>query len=144
MAENTNEMTPSASGATPTADAAARPTPTVEEIRLQIEDTRAEMSETIDAIQTRISPSSLASQAKDTFLQRLRQNPGPVTLIGAGAAGVLSYLVNRPRRRTDKLHLHARTTSVVTNTAVLAAACAVGWAIWNSKRELPPTERIDN
>ena len=47
MAENTNEMSPSASGAMPTVEAAARPTPTVEEIRLQIDDTRAEMSETI-------------------------------------------------------------------------------------------------
>lgn len=40
--------------------------PTTDEIRLQIEQTRAEMSHTIDAIQARLSPSRLVTEAKQT------------------------------------------------------------------------------
>ena len=40
--------------------------PTSDEIRSQIEQTRAEISHTIDAIQTRLSPSRLVTDAKQT------------------------------------------------------------------------------
>ena len=40
--------------------------PTSDEIRSQIEHTRAEMSQTIDAIQARLSPSRLVTDAKQT------------------------------------------------------------------------------
>lgn len=40
--------------------------PTTDEIRSQIEHTRAEMSQTIDAIQARLSPSRLVTDAKQT------------------------------------------------------------------------------
>ena len=40
--------------------------PTSDEIRSQIEQTRAEMSHTIDAIQARLSPSRLVTDAKQT------------------------------------------------------------------------------
>jgi uncharacterized protein DUF3618 len=42
------------------------PAPSTDEIRSQIEETRAEMSDTIDAIQNRLSPSRLVAQAKET------------------------------------------------------------------------------
>jgi hypothetical protein len=42
------------------------PTRRTEAIRSDIEQTRAELSETIDAIQDRLRPANLASQAKDT------------------------------------------------------------------------------
>ena len=47
-----------------TANASARSV-TTEEIRAQIEQTRAEMSETIDAIQNRLSPGRLMADAKE-------------------------------------------------------------------------------
>jgi hypothetical protein len=49
-----------------------------ERIRSQIEETRAEMSETIDAIQQRLSPRRLMSHAKV-----------PVAILGLGAAWLL-------------------------------------------------------
>ena len=54
----------------PDAQSPAAPVPppsaTTDEIREQIELTRAEMSQTIDAIQERLSPSRLASDAKES------------------------------------------------------------------------------
>lgn len=44
----------------------AVPAPTTDEIRSQIEQTRAEISQTIDAIQTRLSPGRLVADAKQT------------------------------------------------------------------------------
>ena len=41
-------------------------TPETEHIRRDIEDTRTDMSETLDAIQQRLSPETLGEQAKDT------------------------------------------------------------------------------
>jgi ElaB/YqjD/DUF883 family membrane-anchored ribosome-binding protein len=45
---------------------ADQPTRRTEEIRSEIEQTRAEMNETIDAIQERLRPSNIVSNAKDT------------------------------------------------------------------------------
>ena len=97
--------------------------PTSDEIRSQIEQTRAEMSDTIDAIQSRLSPARVLADAKDSVteatvgrvkrltegtdgsgsggvLQRVRDNPLPVALVATAAAGLLvRALTNRKRRR---------------------------------------------
>ncbi|MDP9314531.1 MAG: DUF3618 domain-containing protein [Chloroflexota bacterium] len=44
-----------------------------EQIQAEIEQTRAEMSETIDAIQDRLSPQHLKQQAKDTVREQLHE-----------------------------------------------------------------------
>jgi hypothetical protein len=86
------------------------------EIRAEIADTRADMSETIDAIQERLSPAHLAEGAKQrvrnattqkvqqmantaedamdqvlgsTFGETVRANPIPAAMIGIGAAWLL-------------------------------------------------------
>jgi hypothetical protein len=62
MAQEPNQvMQDSASGG-----AAPSSSPATREIRSHIEQTRAEMSETIDAIQARLSPSRLMTDAKQT------------------------------------------------------------------------------
>lgn len=48
------------------AELAAAPADDPEQIRMQIEQTRDEMSETIDAIQERLNPRNLVEQAKDS------------------------------------------------------------------------------
>jgi len=48
------------------AELAATPADDPEQIRMQIEQTRDEMSETIDAIQERLNPRNLVEQAKDS------------------------------------------------------------------------------
>ena len=65
----------------------------VEATRAQIELTRVEMSETVDALQDRIDPETLKEQARaratyaardagSQFVETLRQNPMPVAIIG--------------------------------------------------------------
>lgn len=71
----------------------------VEATRVEIERTRAGMSETVDAIQDRLSPQNLKEQAKDRvkeatvgkaqeagsgIVDTIRQNPLPATLAGIG------------------------------------------------------------
>jgi hypothetical protein len=57
-------------------------------IRSQIEQTRAEMSETIDAIQDRLSPRRLVSTATETMKDAAVTNPFPIAILGAAAAAL--------------------------------------------------------
>jgi Protein of unknown function (DUF3618) len=86
------------------------------EIRKEIAETRGEMSETIEAIQERLTPSSIVANAKETvrnvatekvkqmantagdaadrvmnntFMDTVRANPVPAAMIGIGAAWLL-------------------------------------------------------
>ena len=103
-----------------TSAAATAAAPTTDDIRSQIEQTRAEMSDTIDAIQTRLSPARAIADVKDSVtdatvgrLTRLAQRtPGsgrslletardnPLAVLGAVAVttGLTAYLARPPRR----------------------------------------------
>ena len=71
------------------------------EIESELEQTRAQVSSTIDAIQTKLTPGQLMDQAVDYWRGSLpadfgtnlsnsvRQNPVPVTLIGIGLAWLI-------------------------------------------------------
>jgi hypothetical protein len=74
----------------------------VGEIEAEIAETRVEMSETIEAIQERLSPSNIVANAKESvrqaatekvrnmtdnaFVDAIRDNPIPAAMIGIGAA----------------------------------------------------------
>jgi hypothetical protein len=74
------------------------------EIRADIEQTREDLSETVNAIQDRLQPSTLASNAVDSVkdaarerfrdiadtetVQHVRANPMPTAMIGIGLAGL--------------------------------------------------------
>jgi hypothetical protein len=95
--------------------------PTSDEIRSQIEQTRAEMSDTIDAIQSRLSPKRVLADAKDSVtevtvgrvrrlaqrtngsgrgvLQRVQDNPLPVALVATAAAALLVRALTKGKRR---------------------------------------------
>lgn len=64
MAKDTNEMTPESGSANPPAPESSW-VDTPGRIRSRIEATRADMGETIDAIQERLSPQHLVTQAKE-------------------------------------------------------------------------------
>jgi Protein of unknown function (DUF3618) len=68
------------------ADTAPSSSPATREIRSQIEHTRAEMSQTIDAIQARLSPSRLMTDAKETVKEA---TVGRVKRFAAKTAGAL-------------------------------------------------------
>jgi ElaB/YqjD/DUF883 family membrane-anchored ribosome-binding protein len=100
-------------------------TPETERLRAQIEETRAEMSETLDAIQDRLRPGRLAADAKESvkeatvgrvrdltmragdtagrvaaqsMMDTVRRNPVPAVLIGASAGLVFVYALRRRAR----------------------------------------------
>jgi hypothetical protein len=68
------------------ADMAPSSSPATREIRSQIEHTREEMSQTIDAIQTRLSPSRLMTDATETVKEA---TVGRVKRLAAKTSGTL-------------------------------------------------------
>ena len=114
---------------TATADGIAS-TPTTEEIRSQIEQTRAEMSDTIDAIQSRLSPKRVLTDARgavtdaavgrvrdltqrtyglgDGVLQRLQDNPLSVVLLASAAAALLMIAITNQKSRRQRRRMAAR------------------------------------
>ena len=86
------------------AAASATPEPRTREIRAEIEQTREEMSETVNAIQERLRPGNIASNAAETVkhaarervrdvadsesVQYVRANPIPTAMVGLGIAGL--------------------------------------------------------
>ena len=66
MAQGPDEMTRDTAGSVHLVAGKAPSTTNTEQLRQQIKATRADMSETIDAIQERLSPSNLMTQAKAT------------------------------------------------------------------------------
>jgi hypothetical protein len=95
--------------------------PTPAEIRSRLEQTRAEMTGTIDAIQTRLSPSRAIADARHSMaeatmgrlkhfgdrtrdscaamLEKVRDNPLPSVLVATAAAGLLAYALQNGNRR---------------------------------------------
>ena len=120
MAQSPGEVEegPVRTGDTSTAATAAAPT--TDDIRFQIEQTRAGMSDTIDAIQTRLSPARAIADVKDSvtaatvgrftrlaqrthgsgrsLLETARDNPLAVLGAVAVTAGLTAYLARPPRR----------------------------------------------
>jgi hypothetical protein len=127
MAQDSDEVT-EGSVQTATADVAASP-PTSEEIRSHIEQTRAEMSETIDAIQSRLNPKRVLTDAGTAMTdaavgrvrhltertyglgggvrQRLQDNPLPVVLVASAAAGLLVLALTSQKRRRRRRRISA-------------------------------------
>ena len=83
--------------------------------RAEIERTRTDMSETVDAIQNKLSPQNLKEQAKEqakgtakgagsTIMQTIRENPLPAALTGIG----LGWLFVSARRSSSSSGQEAR------------------------------------
>ena len=86
------------------------------EIRAEIEQTREDLSETVNAIQDRLQPSTLASNAVDSVkdaarerfrdiadtetVQYVRANPMPTAMIGIGLAGLAWLAFGRETQDT--------------------------------------------
>ena len=131
MAQGSGEVE---DGSVRTADPSTAPvpaTPATDDIRSQIEQTRAEISDTIDAIHTRLSPTRAIAHAKDavaeatvghlkrlahgtpgsgrSLLDTARANPWPVALVATAAVGLVVRALNKgnfrrltlPRTRND-------------------------------------------
>ena len=132
----------------PAADTdATAPSPETAEIRTQIEQTRAEMSETIDAIQARLSPSRVAAEAADTFKQATARRvmsivagPDlPIALASAAATALIVMVVKRSRASTTGARVsggHAR------HVRPLLAAASAGIACWGAWKARQPSREV--
>lgn len=86
------------------------PAPTSDEIRARIEDKRVEMSQTIDAIEARLSPRRLLDEGRATLrglLDTARQNPVPVALGVAAGIGLVMLKRRRSARRLRRLQMES-------------------------------------
>jgi hypothetical protein len=126
--------------------------PATEEIRAEIEQTRAEMSDTIDAIQDRLSPKGLVSSAaeklKDTSSRYTRRamgvvtaNPVPTALLGVAAAALTLGAWMRSRNGhsrdwdlADQSATATRSIGLGRNTRTLLLGACAGVACWSAWR----------
>lgn len=87
-----------------------------EEIERDIRRTREEVSSTIDAIQSKLSPGQMMDQAINyartslpaefgsNLNKQVRDNPLPVSLIGIGLAWLMMSDPSKPKRRPSSVH----------------------------------------
>lgn len=108
-----------------------------QQLRSQIEHTRAEMSETIDAIQGRLSPGRLMTDAKETVKEaavdrakRVAANPIPFAMVGMAATALAVRFSLRSRTSRKGLTGNERRLLVA---AAAALACLTAWRA-NSSR----------
>ena len=117
------------------------------EIRAEIEQTREDLSETVNAIQDRLQPSTLASNAVDSVkdaarerfhdiadtetVQYVRANPMPTAMIGIGLAGLAWLAFGRETHdtRSARLGRPARLArpGPATSPNAIASCRATGW-----------------
>jgi hypothetical protein len=161
--------------------------PTTDELRTQIEATRTEMGDTIDAIQDRLRLGRLMADVKNVVkeatvgrvkslahkaiaragdigdwstspaspLQKMKDHPVPVALVGAATMGLVLGALRR-RMAVDtaaKYVTHKRgatSNRSIRNAARFIAIAGAGlacWAIWKAQTfepALPPGERYDS
>ena len=97
MAQGSGEV---GEGPVQTANADGVPSaPTSDEIRSQIEQTRAEMSDTIDAIQSRLSPKRVLADAKDSVTEATVGRVKRLTQRTNGSGGVCAEDAGQPAAR---------------------------------------------
>ena len=117
------------------------PAPSAEtaDIRTQIEQTRTEMSRTIDAIQERLSPSRIVAEAADTAkeaaskgVMSVIRGPIPIALASAATTAVIVMTMNRSRARTTSLRASGSYVTQIQRLLALAGAGMACWRAWQA------------
>ena len=126
----------------PAPDAQPTAAATTTEIRGQIDQTRTEMGQTIDAIQARLSPGRLVSDARESVkeatvsraalgakrvVDAVKANPMPFAMVGAAAMALIARAAVRSRRSAYRTSGHRHRFWV--------GACAAGLAGWSAWRK---------
>jgi hypothetical protein len=97
--------------AVPSSAARGSDSPKTASIRSEIEQTRANIGETVEEIQQRLAPSNLVAEAKDTVREATRQR---IRRVGSAAVDTASQVVDSSRRIANQA---ADTTRRVANQA---------------------------
>jgi hypothetical protein len=132
---------PTTGGATEVVDASAEP----EEIRAQIEQTRTEMSETISAIQEKLSVSNLVEQAKEEISGQVTgvYNSAKQALFGSAAERFGGFMAKVEKNFNQISEDYGPAVSDASRTVVRTAksnpipfaliGLGVGMLLWNSR-----------
>jgi ElaB/YqjD/DUF883 family membrane-anchored ribosome-binding protein len=105
-----------------------------EEIKAEIEETRAELSETIDAIQERLSPRNLMDQAKDTVKEA---TVGRVQQMVNTAGETASGFATQTREAAGTVAERVRENPIPATLIGLG----LGWAIYRATSAAPTRTR---
>jgi ElaB/YqjD/DUF883 family membrane-anchored ribosome-binding protein len=115
----------------------AEAAPETEELRADIEQTRAEMSGTIDAIQERLRPETLAEQAKEAAAE------AATGAVESAKEAVREATIGRAERMVREVNETARETSgslmdTIRDNPIPAALAGIGlgW-LWMNRRTRP-------
>ena len=122
MAEESRQVISEHGGGTPEVVADPAKAPSAAEIRSQIERTRQDMTQTIDAIQARLSPGRLMTDAKQSVaeatarrFQRIKEHPIPYAVAGVAMVALVA-LMRRRRvrawRRASRKHYLATMANI--------------------------------
>lgn len=68
---------------------------TPEEIRREVEETRRELADTVDALSHKANVKEQARLKKEEVQERVSSNPAPLVIAGGGALIALVWLVRR-------------------------------------------------
>jgi uncharacterized protein DUF3618 len=142
MGQESNTATTESGSVEQSTASTSAPSVTTDEIRSQIEQTRAKMSETIDAIQSRLSPRRLmTSFGAERAIQVVKSNPMPMALIGAAVAALTVRAWMRSRNGTlrtanirDTYAGHATWRGFGRNKRTLLLSACSGFACWRAWR----------
>jgi ElaB/YqjD/DUF883 family membrane-anchored ribosome-binding protein len=136
---HTTGEAPRVVGGEPTPEAEAAPE--TEELRADIQQTRAEMSGTIDAIQERLRPETLAEQAKGAAVE------AATGAVESAKEAVRQATIGRAERMVRDVNETARETSgslmdTIRDNPIPAALAGIGlgW-LWMNRRTRPAARR---
>lgn len=122
---------------TGTAANSAAPHLTTAELKTQIESTRAQMSQTIDAIQDRLRPKRVLANAKDSIKEAainrvtaVRERPLPAAVAGVSLMTLTAAAVRRRRRRAAL----GRPGGGLRLPLLIGLTALAAWAIWRRQR----------
>jgi Protein of unknown function (DUF3618) len=125
MAQDSDEVARNANSVTPTPPATSPPSASTDELRARIHETRAEMSQTINAIQERLSPDHLVSETKDAITDATVGRARQVAQGASRAADIARDSLENPGRVVQRVKANP------VRAAVIGAA-----AMWLTVRAL--------
>jgi Protein of unknown function (DUF3618) len=118
MAQDSDEVARNANPVTPT-PATSPPSASTDELRAGIHETRAEISQTINAIQERLSPDHLVSNTKDAIKDATVERAKQVAQGASRAADIARDAFENPGRVMQRVKANPVPAAVVTGVAAM-------------------------
>ena len=119
MAQDSDEVARNANPITPTPPAASPPSASPDELRARIHETRAEMSQTINAIQDRLSPDHLVSETKDAIKDATVERAKQIAQGASRVADIARDSLENPGRVVQTVRANPGPAAAVVGVATM-------------------------